>query len=79
MSKYENYEDKYSITNEQVNNFQQRISILKVYEFETGFSMMLENIASNTQNCQRFWGILLEKNIEVEKLHDYGIKISERH
>ena len=56
-----------------------KLNILSVYEYEKNFSNFQRLILKNTSLGKKFWCELLEKDINVRRMHEIGINISENH
>eukprot|EP00347_Sterkiella_histriomuscorum_P015498 403356802 len=64
---------------EKSSQLSRKINILSVFQYEKNFSNFQKLITKNASNCIKFWGELLEKDINVVRMHELGIQISKNH
>ena len=59
----------------QVNRFK-GINVMDIYRFESLYVDFELEIENSTSCCLEFWKELLKKNIDVNRLHNYGVQLS---
>lgn len=57
-------------------NNKQSIDVIKVYDFEKYFQLFEKQIINTANNCLSFWKELVDKRLDVNKIHDFGVQIS---
>jgi hypothetical protein len=61
---------------EKLSHGSKRINVLSLFEYEKNYTSFTRLIYHSTLSSIQFWSELLEKQINVEAMHDIGIKIS---
>ena len=49
---------------------------MKVYDFEELFIKFEKQIINTANNCLNFWKELMDKRLDVNRIHDFGVQIS---
>ena len=57
-------------------NNKQGIDVMRVYDFEELYIQFEKNIVNTAGNCINFWRELMDKRLDVNRIHDFGVQIS---
>jgi hypothetical protein len=52
------------------------LDVVKVYDFEEAFIRFEKQIVNTANNCLNFWKELMDKRLDVNRIHDFGVQIS---
>jgi hypothetical protein len=76
------YQSKQNVEHIMYNKYQtllnnkQTIDVMKVYDFEQLFISFEKQIVNTANNCLNFWKELMDKRLDVNRIHDFGVQIS---
>jgi len=57
-------------------NNHQSIDVVKIFNFERSFVQFQREVISTASKSLNFWKLLLDKRLDVNKVHEFGIEIS---
>jgi len=49
------------------------LDVVKVYDFEEAFIRFEKQIVNTANNCLNFWKELMDKRLDVNRIHDFGV------
>ena len=52
------------------------LDVIKVYDFEEQFVKFEHKIVQTASNCMNFWKELMDKRLDVNRIHDFGVQIA---